>query len=72
MPLWTEWEKQRYKDEVLRSAEAILQTECTGLNSNGRLRDLVSNVTQSKEKKPSSLLAEMGTDLQNEVLLLLH
>ncbi|KAK8067613.1 hypothetical protein PG996_006725 [Apiospora saccharicola] len=66
MPLWTEWEKQRFKDEVLRSAEAILKTECTELNSNGRLRDLMSNVGQSKEKNIGSLLAEMSTDLQNE------
>lgn len=68
MPLWTEWEKQRYKDEVLKSAEAILKTECTELNNNGRLRDLVSNVRHSKEKDPGSLLAEISTDLQNEVL----
>jgi hypothetical protein len=69
LPLWTEWEKQRYKEEVLRSAEAILKTECTEMSSNGRLRDLVSNVGQSKEKNPGSILAELSTNLQNEVLL---
>ncbi|KAF2194534.1 hypothetical protein K469DRAFT_686553 [Zopfia rhizophila CBS 207.26] len=68
IPLWTEWEKQRYKEEVLRSTEAILKTECIELSSSGRLRDLVSIVGQSKEKNPGSILAELSTNLQNEVL----
>jgi hypothetical protein len=72
LPLWTEWEQQRYKEEVLRSAETILKTECIELSSNGRLRDLVCNVGQSKKRNPRSLLAEMSTNLQNEVIADFH
>lgn len=72
IPLWTEWEKQRYKEEVLRSAEAVLKTECTELSSSGRFRDLLSIVGQSKEKDPGSLLAELTIFLQNEVFFHFH
>lgn len=68
LPLWTEWEKQRYKEEVLRSAEAVLKTECIELSSSDGLMDLISTVGQSKEKNLELVLAELSIRLQNEVL----
>ncbi|KAI0543754.1 hypothetical protein F4679DRAFT_590186 [Xylaria curta] len=67
MPSWTEWEKQRYKDEVLRSAEDILKTECEQSSSSGHLEDLMNNVGQSEEPNSDTLFSELSTGLQSEL-----
>lgn len=65
MGTWTEWERQRYRDEVLRTAEGILRGEC--VENKGRLGEVVV-----AERDSGLGVAEVSTELQNEVCFPLH
>ncbi|CAE7021160.1 hypothetical protein P3342_004698 [Pyrenophora teres f. teres] len=68
---WTEWEVQRYRDEVLRSAEEVLDEEFSRfvkLYGNGKTTEgnLVEQRRRFQDKLPnlSSLLSVLGMSVQ--------
>jgi len=64
---WTEWETQRYRDEVLRSAEGVLKSECVGVLENTKRRGRLEEVVAAGRSSTLGGVAEISTVLQSEV-----
>lgn len=46
---WTQWERQGYQDEILKSAESILGTEYNRFTQNSALKDEIVRLYQASE-----------------------
>jgi hypothetical protein len=50
---WTQWEKQGYQDEILKSAESILGAECNKFSQSSALKDELIRIDQSDRDQSS-------------------